>query len=201
MVDVHRNRQEILKQRLMDLLGERLVHERLAVRLYDSILSRHRSEPGRAELPPYEDLLRQRDGKLTQFLFLSDTITRLGGDPAVATSSGDFISTASSSLIQAMNDPGATFLQCLTAILIAELTDHDGWETLISLAHETGAEDLADDFRVALVTEITHLEAIRDWIYAMTVGKSIQEVPEHPGRPGLRTSADLDSHPRDVTGG
>lgn len=52
----------------------------------------------------------------------------------------------------------------LHAIHIAELTDCDGWELLIKLAEELGQDDMAANFRGALVEEERHLSTIRELI-------------------------------------
>ena len=64
-------------------------------------------------------------------------------------------------LVQILNDPRTSVAQCLHAIQMAELADHEGWEFLIHLAREMGQTDMAEKFQTALMEEAQHLETIR----------------------------------------
>ena len=127
---------------LLDKLGERIAFERAGTRLYDALLSKHdagrtfRGAPSRAELQHI------RDQEHEHFLMLVDAMERLGGDPTAVTPSADVQATASKGLPAVLADPRTDLLQCLEAILVAELVDNDCWTALMELAENAGETDL-----------------------------------------------------------
>ena len=66
----------------------------------------------------------------------------MGADPTAETPSADVIGVASQGLLQVITDPRTTLSQSLEAMLTAELTDNDGWETLAALADDLGQTEL-----------------------------------------------------------
>jgi hypothetical protein len=52
----------------------------------------------------------------------------------------------------------------LEGILIAELTDNDGWSMLIDVATTLGEDEMAEEFRQALAAEDEHLVRVRKWL-------------------------------------
>lgn len=162
---------------LVDKLGERLAFERTGTRLYDALLSKHDAfgsfdgGPTRAEL---EEIRREEHD---HFLMLKQVIETMGGDPAAVTPSANVAATAGRGLGDVCTDPRTTLLQCLEAILIAELTDNDGWEVLIGLAQRAGQSELVRGFGAALETERDHLAQVRDWVQAghgIIVGEAVE---------------------------
>jgi hypothetical protein len=67
-----------------------------------------------------------------------------------------------------LTDPRTTFPQSLHAILVAELTDVDGWTMLIRLARAEGHEEMAGDFEAAHHAEEAHLTSVRQWLTELT---------------------------------
>lgn len=170
---------------LMDKIGERIAFERSGTRLYEALIRKFEvlQETGSVpDLPlpmnvsaegPLGTLLRIRDEEHEHFLMLSEVMQALGGDPTAQTPCANVIATASLGLLQVLTDPRTTFGQCLTAILTAELTDNAGWELLISLADQSGENEIADRFRAALVDEEQHLVTVRAWVTALTVASVV----------------------------
>jgi hypothetical protein len=60
-------------------------------------------------------------------------------------------------------DPRTSVSQSLQAMLALELADNAAWELLISLANDMGMEDMAEQFKHALMQEDTHLSNVREW--------------------------------------
>jgi rubrerythrin len=63
--------------------------------------------------------------------------------------------------------------QSLHAILVAELSDNAGWETLIALAEAQGHDDIAEDFRTALNNERDHLKQVQGWFNELVLGDAL----------------------------
>lgn len=173
----------------LDLLGARLAFERSGTRLYEALLIKfeaanvHEGGPTRAEL---EQL---RDEELRHAAMLADCIEQLGADPTAVTPSADIQSVATQGVLQVAADPRTTLTQALQAAMIAELADNDAWQTLIDLADAFGQEEMADEFRHALVEEEDHMMRVRGWLAAAFTGQAgidptprLEEREHQPGR-------------------
>jgi hypothetical protein len=153
-------------QVLLDKLGERMAFERTGTRLYDALITKCRACDSGLDL---DELQEYRDAEARHFLMLADAITALGGDPTAQTPSADMAGVEAMGLVQVMNDPRATVAQSLHALLLAEMGDKAGWETLIALADEQGHLNLIDDFTQALNEEREHLDQVQAW-YEQAIG-------------------------------
>lgn len=149
---------------LVDKLSERLSFECTGTRLYDAVLAKCQLA---AELPggvSYDELQHIRDEEHEHFLMLKQTIEELGGDPTAVSPAADASATATSGLCRVVTDPRTTMLQALEALLIAELTDNDGWKTLIDLCDALGLKAISKRFMKAADQEEEHLQNVREWI-------------------------------------
>lgn len=157
---------------LLDRMGERLAFERSGARLYEALLARFEAPapfgPGRSG-PARDDVAEICAQEHAHFRLMVEAITEMGGDPTAMTPAADACANASSGLPKVLLDPRATFVQCLDAILVAELTDHDGWGLLADLAEAEGHDELATRFRGAQEVEAEHLASVRGWVSAMTL--------------------------------
>jgi hypothetical protein len=149
-----------------DKLGERLAFERTGVRLYEGVLSKHIAYGGFPGGPTAEELAHHRDEELHHFRLLVDAMRSIGGDPLPVTPAADVAATASAGVGQVIADPRTTLLQSLEALLVAELVDNDGWDSLAGLAETIGRSELAAVFGGAKATEETHLADVRRWVAA-----------------------------------
>jgi hypothetical protein len=162
---------------LLDKLGERLAFENAGTRLYEAIISKHdagctfRGAPSRAELTHI------RDEEHEHFLMVANAIRGLGGDPTMMTPSANVQAIASKGLPAVVTDARTDLLQCLEAVLTAELVDNDCWSALIELAEAAGQDRLATRFREALEHEREHLENVRAWV-AAGMGRSVERGPQ-----------------------
>lgn len=152
---------------MIDKLSERLAFVRTAARLYEALASKcldgvHGGRPTPAEL------LLFRDQERAHFELVRDVMVDLGADPTVQTPSADLGGVESMGLLQVLSDPRTTLGQGLHAILVAELTDCDGWRLLIELAQERDLKDAGHRFGAALVEEEFHLQQVRLWLGAAT---------------------------------
>src|SRR3954471_24980182 len=153
---------------LMDKLGERLAFERSGTRLYDALIAKCRAD--RSAALPLKELQHIRDEEATHFALVGAAIASLGGDPTAQTPCADVAGVEGMGLMQVLTDPRTTVPQALHAILVAEMTDNAAWEELIELAQPMGNDDLVARFQKAQANEAEHLEKVRAWYKAATMG-------------------------------
>jgi rubrerythrin len=148
---------------LLDKLCERLAFEKTGIRLYEAMLTKVMTlkVPGQ---PSAEDLEMMRDEELDHFQLIHDMLKTFGGDPSAACAGASTTDVASSGILKVISDPRTTMSQSLSALLTAELTDHDGWQLLIQLAEGMGLEEPQMQFRQVLKTEEEHLQKVRSWL-------------------------------------
>jgi hypothetical protein len=84
-------------------------------------------------------------------------------DSTAQTPAADVAGVQSMGLLQVISDPRTSVLHCLDSLLIAELTDRDGWVMLRRLAESLGHSDMLGDFDRAIAEERTHLDSVRRW--------------------------------------
>jgi hypothetical protein len=147
-----------------DKLGERLAFERTGVRLYEALLSKARVAPPLERGPSVEELEAFHAQELAHFDMLRGVAEELGADPTVVTPSADVMAILSMGIPHVLSDPRTSLRQCLDAVLLAELADHDGWTLLIEIAQALGYDDLVERFEAALDEERVHLTRVRTWV-------------------------------------
>jgi rubrerythrin len=151
---------------LMDKLGERLAFEHAGARLYEALVSKHRAYGDFAGGPGAEDLMQILGEEYEHAAMLEHAIAELGGDPTALTPSANLATNVSAGLPQVLTDPRTNLLQCLEAIVVAELADNECWTVLNALAREAGHEELAATCQQAIAHERDHLRKVRRWIAA-----------------------------------
>jgi hypothetical protein len=156
----------------LDKLAERAAFERSGVRLYEMLMVKLACGDPEDPTLTMEALDEICEDELRHFGIVKEAIVELGGDPTVMTPCADVVAVASMGLVQVLSDPRTTLTQCLDAILIAELTDHEGWELLVQLAQGLDHDELADRFRTALAEESHHLARVRGWLQRAVVGQA-----------------------------
>ncbi|WP_437631367.1 ferritin-like domain-containing protein [Sorangium sp. So ce854] len=149
---------------LIDKLGERLQFERSGTRLYEALIAKYDAEGGFEGGPSRADLEAIRDDELRHFDLLRRALERLGADPTAMTPGANMIGLASAGVLAVAVEPRINFGQSLQALLVAELTDNDGWRMLIDMATAYGQDEMAAEFRVAEQHEARHLELVRAWL-------------------------------------
>lgn len=151
---------------VLDKLGARLAFERMGTRLYEALVSKLDAYGSFRGGPSRDDLVHIRDEELRHLGIAHDAILRLGGDPTVVTPCANVQATASRGIGDILVDPRMTLVECLDAILIAELADHASWELLLPIIAGLGDQDLEAHVREAERTEAAHLTKVRAWIAA-----------------------------------
>lgn len=167
---------------LIDKLGERLAFERSGTRLYDALIMKYEGLESRANLPSLEPLMRFRDEEARHFMIVADVLRELGADPTAMTPGADVSGVTATGVFQVVSDPRTTFEQCLEAVLVAELADHDGWEMLIQLCDAAGLDSASIRFRDALREEDTHLSEVRRWLQEIAMAEAGFEKRAGPGK-------------------
>jgi ferritin-like protein len=165
----------------IDKLGERAGFERTGVRLYEAALSKYDvygTWPGGPSRVQLEKIMNE---ELAHFALVRDAIETLGADPTALTPCANLSAVASKGIPAVLTDPRTNLIQCLEALLIAELTDNAGWELLIELAQGLGQTELVNQFEQALATEAEHLMLVRRWLTAGVTGEA--RVAEPAGVP------------------
>lgn len=151
---------------LLDKLGERLAFEHAGARLYEALITKHRAYGSFSGGPGAGDLMHILDEEYEHATMLEQVIAQLGGDPTTVTPSANLAANISSGLPQVLTDPRTNLLQCLEAILVAELSDNECWTALAELAEQANHGELTEQCEKALEHEQEHLDNVRRWVAA-----------------------------------
>lgn len=150
----------------LDKLGERLAFERAGTRLYEALLSKFDAYGSFSGGPSRGDLEHIFSEEQQHVLLLKHAIEELGGDPTAVTPSANLHAVISMGLPQVLTDARTDLVQCLEAVLVAELADNTCWQALSDLAEMAGEEELVQQFGEALQHEQEHLDNVLSWIAA-----------------------------------
>lgn len=151
---------------LLDKLGERLAFERSGVRLYDALISKLEAYGSWDGGPTRDDLEQLRHEELEHFHMLKKMLDDLGADSSAVTPSADLHGVIAKGLPIAVTDPRTNMLQCLEAVIVAELVDNDSWEALEDLTLAVGDDELLPQIVHAIEQEREHLRKVRLWYAA-----------------------------------
>jgi bacterioferritin (cytochrome b1) len=145
------------REKLIDVLSERLAFERAGVKLYDTILAKLDASPGAAEVSAFRDELQNyRDEEKEHEEWLEETIRGLGGDAAAKTELADLALRESVGIEQVVENDDL-LPHVIHALLAAELVDNSGWQLLVELADDADDREAREQFRKRLHEEEDHL--------------------------------------------
>lgn len=151
---------------VLDKLGARVAFERFGVRLYEALISKHDAYGSFRGGPTREDLVQIRTEELRHLGLVHQVILRLGGDPTVVTPCANIQAVASRGIGDILVDPRTSLVECLDAIMVAELTDHESWAQLVPIVAALGHKDIEARMREAERTEVEHMTKVRGWLAA-----------------------------------
>lgn len=156
-------------QAFVDKLAERLAYERGGTRLYDAAIVKFISHADELKGVSVAELEKIRDQEANHAALIVECIEELGADPTAQTPSADLVGVQTMGLMQAVTDPRTTLAQTLNSLLLAELGDEAGWETLIAFAEQMGQTEMMARFREAETHEQEHVFKIRGWYESLTL--------------------------------
>lgn len=142
--------------KVIDLLCERLAHERTAVKLYDAVIKKAKATKFTQLKKLMKEFQEHRDQEEEHALWCEEQIALLGGDPQVKTEKALLIETESQGIEQVIFSD-APISQMFHALNGAELTDNAGWAQLVGVAEQAGDEEAKAAFEERLKTEEEHL--------------------------------------------
>jgi bacterioferritin (cytochrome b1) len=149
------------RERVIDLLCERLTFERGGVKLYDAVIAKVHAFGGPPATRVLAELDRQRAEEREHVEWLEGQISALGGDAQGETDLSRLVIEEAKGLEGIVLGGDTDPLHLFHALLQAELTDNVGWEILVELAEEAGDDDARREFRKRLHEEQDHLEFVQ----------------------------------------
>jgi hypothetical protein len=155
---------------LVDKLGARMAFDRTGVRLYEALASKLEAYGGYPGGPTEEELEDLRNEELEHEHVARALLVELGGDPRRVSASANLELHACRGVLDVLVDPRTPLVPSLEALLIAELVDHESWNTLAELA----ASAALGEVRASVIARIesmrmnaaAHLSRLRGWLKA-----------------------------------
>ena len=148
------------RQKVIDLLNERLAFERAGVKLYDRVLDVMRAQADGDFERMREELESHRAEEKEHEEWLEDQIRSSGGDAHAETDKSRLVTRESKGIEEVvMSD--AELPHLFHALLAAELVDNAGWDLLAQVADEAGDRQAKRDFKKRLHEEEDHLLFVR----------------------------------------
>jgi bacterioferritin (cytochrome b1) len=149
------------KEKLIDLLGERLAFEREAVKLYDTIVAKLDASGTGGGVEAFRDEIEAfRDQEREHQEWLEEQIRQLGGDVNVKSEMAKVVEKESIGIEQVVMDDDL-LPHVMHALQTAELIDNSGWQLLIELADDADDRKARAEFRKRLHEEEDHLIFVR----------------------------------------
>lgn len=154
----------------VDLLRQmraRLAFERASTRLYEVFLDKLDASPDTAPRSQRgalnrDTVVRFRNEEAAHFELLCESMESMGADPlAECAEAGADERPALDAA--ALSSEHVDTVQALDALLDAEQADEAGWQHLVSVAHDSGMDELAHRFEQAHSEEIGHVRQLRAW--------------------------------------
>jgi bacterioferritin (cytochrome b1) len=171
------------RDKVIDLLTERLTFERAGVKLYDAVIRRV-EQAGDPQVGRLLDQLRaHREDEKEHEEWLEEQVRALGGDAHAKTELALLVEIESSGIERVILDGDPNVTHLLHALYVAEMADNAGWDLLVELADEAGDRDAKKAFKKRLHEEEEHLVFMRRAVERLTrrnvLGEDIQ-LPSGP---------------------
>ena len=170
------------REKLLDVLTERLTFEREGVQLYDTIIAKM-EDSRETEVRRMLDRMREhRQQEKEHEEWLEEQVRRLGGTAHERTEHSILVETESRGIEEVVqNDRQIPHL--FHALLNAELVDNAGWDLLMRIAEEAGDREAAKEFKKRLFEEQEHLLYVKSALEAFTRRDVLGESLSLPTQP------------------
>lgn len=148
------------RDKLIDILSERLAFERAGVKLYDTVLMKMRdlNDPVARRLFGSLEDFRRHEKEHEEWL--EEQLRALGATAHEKTDLSDLVERESMGIEKVVKgDKDVAHL--IHALLTAELVDNAGWELLLELADDADDDVARREFRKRLHEEEEHLAELR----------------------------------------
>lgn len=154
------------RDRVVDLLLERMVFERAILKLYDSVLMKLQSDEDPVVAGMAEPLETYRDQEYEHAQWLEGQVTALGGDTSAKTDGTALVQTEAKGILEIVLGSDMSISHMFHALLTAELIDNSGWELLLELADDADDEVARSEFQKRAHQEQDHLVFARRAVVA-----------------------------------
>jgi bacterioferritin (cytochrome b1) len=169
------------KDKVIDLLNERLAFERAGVKLYDRVLDVMRSQTDENAARMMDEMQAHRDEEKEHEEWLEEQIRSLGGDAHAETEKSRLVTRESKGIEEVvMSD--AQLPHLFHALLAAELVDNPGWDLLVQIADEAGDGEAKRAFKKRLHEEEDHLLFVRKAVEKLAFREVLEEDTKLPKR-------------------
>jgi bacterioferritin (cytochrome b1) len=148
------------RDKLIDILSERLAFERAGVKLYDVVLAKMRSLKDPVSLRLFAPLQDFREHEKEHEEWLEAQLRTLGATAHEITDLSDLVQRESLGIERVVNGDDDV-VHLVHALLTAELVDNAGWELLLELADDADDDVARREFRKRLHEEEEHLAELR----------------------------------------
>ncbi|HVV52486.1 MAG TPA: hypothetical protein VHO06_22660 [Polyangia bacterium] len=171
------------RDRVIDVLTERLTFERSGVRLYDRIIERMRASNEAAVAKMLDQMIEHRDQEKEHEEWLEEQIRSLGGDAHAQTEKGRLVETESQGIEKVIFDDRSALPELFHALLAAELVDNAGWDLLVQLADDADDNKAKRAFKKRLHEEEEHLLFVRRAVERFSAREVLAEPASMPTAP------------------
>jgi bacterioferritin (cytochrome b1) len=171
------------KDKVIDLLTERLTFERSGVKLYDSILQKMQASTDPQVGRMLGQMREHRNEEKEHEEWLEAQIRKLGGDAHGTTDMSSLVATESKGIEQVVLDGDPSISHMFHALLTAELVDNAGWELLLELADDADDDIARREFRMRLKNEQDHLIFVRRAVVAFARKMVLDQAVPMPTSP------------------
>ncbi len=171
------------REKIVDMLNERLTFERSTVRLYDKIIDEMRksNEPQIARM--MDSMQAHRDQEKEHEEWLEEQIRACGADPQTETDHSRLVKTESKGVEEVILKGDGQIFDLFHALLTTELVDNAGWDLLVQLAEETGDSSAKREFKKRLDEEEAHLVFVRRALEKLAFREVLGEQVSMPASP------------------
>ncbi len=171
------------REKVIDLLCERLAFERSGVKLYDKILTEMKASQNPQITKMLEPMQEHRDQEKEHEEWLEAQIRSLGADDKKPTEMSRLVTKESQGIEEVVLKGTGQIAHLFHALLAAELVDNAGWDLLVQLADEADDSKARREFKKRLHEEEEHLILMREAMKKLSANEVLGEKLQMPTEP------------------